>query len=217
MTTVLQPVEATTQAEQKVILYNISWETYERLLAEHPESSSTRFAYDRGTLEIMILSVRHERVKHTLSTLVEVSAEQLQLDNTGLGSTTFRRVDLERGFEPDACFYFAHAEAMRQKDEIDFMTDPGPELVIEIDISHPSLDKFPIFAAFGVAEVWRWDGARRGIHRLAAGAYQAVSESALLPGVTAELINKLLAASQTLKRADWLRLVRESAAAGGDQ
>ena len=33
---------------QQVILYDVSWETYERLLMEHDGNSSTHFAYDRG-------------------------------------------------------------------------------------------------------------------------------------------------------------------------
>ncbi|MDQ3687784.1 MAG: Uma2 family endonuclease [Acidobacteriota bacterium] len=199
-----------TQAQQKVILHGVTWETYERLLAEHQDSSSTRFAYDRGTLEIMILSLRHERLKHTLATLVEIVAEEMQIDIEGTGSTTFRREDLERGFEPDACFYIINAERIRQKDEIDLTTDPPPEIIIEIDISSPSLSKFPIFAALGVAEVWRYDGARIGIFCLAAGGYVTATESTTLPGVTDTILNRLLEASRTMKRTDWTRLVRES-------
>lgn len=203
-------LETPVHVEQRVLLYGVSWDTYERLLAEHQESNTTRFAYDRGVLEIMILSLRHEKLKQTLATLVEVFAEEIQLDNTGAGSTTFRREDLKRGFEPDACFYFAAAEDIRQKDEIDLTIDPPPELVIEIDISSPSLKKFPIFAALGVAEVWRYDGAQIGIFRLVAGEYVSVVESAALPGVSGALVNELLAASKAMKRTDWLRLVRES-------
>lgn len=202
--------EQPTQAQQKVILHGVTWDTYERLLAEHQDSSSTRFAYDRGTLEIMILSLRHERLKHLLATLVEIVAEEMQIDIEGAGSTTFRREDLERGFEPDACFYIINAERIRQKDEIDLTIDPPPELVIEIDISSPSLSKFPIFAALGVAEVWRYDGAQVGIFCLATGEYVAASESAALPGVTGAILNRLLEASRTTKRTEWMRLVRKS-------
>ena len=42
--------------EQKVILKGVSWETYERLLAEHEEESGTRFTYDGGILEILVPS-----------------------------------------------------------------------------------------------------------------------------------------------------------------
>jgi hypothetical protein len=34
--------------EQRVVLYDISWETYERLLADHLDNSVPHFTYDRG-------------------------------------------------------------------------------------------------------------------------------------------------------------------------
>ncbi|MGH9944385.1 MAG: Uma2 family endonuclease [Pyrinomonadaceae bacterium] len=209
MATVLESQQQVV-VEQKVILPRVTWETYERLLAEHEGSASTRFTYDRGALEIMILSLRHEKLKEKLMTLVGAVAEELGVDIEGAGSTTFRREDLARGFEPDACYYMADARLIRGKDEIDLTTDPPPELVIEIDITHPSLNKFPIFAAIGVAEVWRCDGARVGIFRLGTGEYVAAPKSAALPGVTGQIVGRLLSESQTMSRGDWLRLVRES-------
>ena len=47
MVTGVHPSEQTTQ---RVILRHVSWETYERLLAEHEQSSSPRFTYDGGVL-----------------------------------------------------------------------------------------------------------------------------------------------------------------------
>ena len=207
MAAVLKPPE---QVTQKVILNNIRWETYERLLAEHQEVNSTHFTYDRGTLEIMILSLRHERLKEKLTMLVGILAEELNIDIEGAGSTTFRREDLARGLEPDACYYIAKAQYIRQRDEIDLKLDPPPELVIEIDISSPSLNKFPILAGLGVLEVWRFDGTEIGIFRLSGDDYVEVAASALLKGVTSEIVNRLLEAGKTLKHADLLRLIRES-------
>jgi Uma2 family endonuclease len=211
MAAVLNPSEPTTQ---KVILHTISWETYERLLAEHQEGSSTRFAYDRGMLEIRILSLGHESFKERLMRLVGVIAEGLEIDIEGVGSTTFRREDLARGFKLDACYYLTKAEYIRHKDDIDLAVDPPPELVIEIDITSPSLNKFPILAAMGVLEVWRFDGAQIGLFRLSEGKYVKVDQSIALPAMTSEVINRLLEASKTLKRTDWLRLVRESVRSG---
>ena len=207
MVAVLHPPEQTTQ---KVILRNISWETYERLLAEHQEDSGARFAYDRGTLEIMILSLRHERFKEKLMMLVGIIAEELAIDIEGAGSTTFRRQDLARGFEPDACYYIGEAEAIRQKNAIDLTVDPPPELVIEVDITSPSLNKLPILASVGVLEVWRFDGIRVDIFRLSGDRYLKVDKSTALPGVPRKVINRLLEASQAMKHPEWLRLVRES-------
>ena len=208
MATVL---ESTVQAEQKVILLSVTWETYERLLNEHLATSNTRFTYDQGRLEIMVLSFEHETLKHNLALLFELLAGELEIDVVGAGSTTFRREDKAKGFEPDASFYLTNAERVRTLKQIDLTTDPPPELVIEIDISHPSLNKFPIFAALGVLEVWRCDAAAQvRFFRLSAGNYVAAEESAALPGVTGAFVSRLLAVSQTMKRTDWLRLVRES-------
>ena len=94
-----------TPAEQRVVLHNIGWNTYELLLADHENNSAPRFTYDRGELEIMSPNPEHERINRTIDLFVEVVAEELGLDTENLGSTTFRREDLKRGFEPDTCFY----------------------------------------------------------------------------------------------------------------
>ena len=49
--------------------------------------------------------------------------------------------------------------------------DPPPDLVLEVDITHPSLDKLSIFAAVGVPEVWRYDGERVRMLALAGDSY----------------------------------------------
>lgn len=193
---------------QQVILYDVSWETYERLLAEHTGNSSTHFAYDRGRLEIMVLSVQHETLKYLLSLLVDLFAEEMEIDIYAVGSTTFRRQDLERGFEPDACFYFQNEAFVRGKSNIDLLVDPPPDLVIEIDITSPSLNKFPIFAALSIPEVWRYDGERVSIWAYHAGDYQERVESQLLPKITSVVLTEFLEAGRQMKRTAWLRRVR---------
>ena len=188
------------ESAQCVVLHGISWETYERLLAEHEESSGTHFTYDRGKLEIMVLSAKHEAVKHILALLVEILAEELNIDVYGLGSTTFRRADLERGFEPDACFYIQREALVRGKDEIDLTIDPPPDLVIEIDITSPSLNKFPIFAALGIPEIWRYDGARVSFFGLEDDEYSERAESASLPKVTSDALTEFVEQDKHLKR-----------------
>ena len=81
-----------TPPEQRTVLSNISWETYERLLADHLDSSSPRSAYDRGVLEITVVSERHERPNRLIAQLVEVLAEELDLDLDNLGSTTYKKI-----------------------------------------------------------------------------------------------------------------------------
>ena len=72
--------------ERLVILDNVSWETYERLIDEHGERCGTRFTYDEGVLQIMVISSRHEEPNRTLALLVEVLAEEMDIDLRRLGS-----------------------------------------------------------------------------------------------------------------------------------
>src|SRR5712691_10962033 len=122
------------QPERLVILDRVTWDTYERLITEHGERGGTRFTYDEGVLQITVVSSRHEKPNRTLATLVEVLAEEWSIDIERLGSTTFKRKDLQKGFEPDSCFYIQNADAVSGQKEIDLMVDPPPDLTIEIDI-----------------------------------------------------------------------------------
>jgi Uma2 family endonuclease len=136
-------------------------------------------------------------------------ADELEIDFIPAGSTTFDREDLEQGFEPDSCFYIQNANRMRGQTKIDLHTDPPPDLVIEIDITHPSLNKFPIFAGLGIAEVWRYSKGALTIFKLEGGEYREQAASALLPGVTGARLTELIAAGQQMKRTEWSRNVRE--------
>src|SRR5947209_15582485 len=111
-------------SDQRVVLRNVRWETYERLLADHQESSAPRFTFDRGTLEIMSPLPEHEEVNRALASLVENLLVEWRMSFRNLGSTTFKREDLGRGFEPDSCFYVQHANHVRGKARIDLTVDP---------------------------------------------------------------------------------------------
>jgi Uma2 family endonuclease len=90
---------AVSQMEQRVVLHEVSWITYEHLLADHLDYSSPRFTYDEGTLEIMSPSTEHEEINQAIAMLVELIAGEWRSDLRNLGSTTFKREDLKRGFE----------------------------------------------------------------------------------------------------------------------
>lgn len=194
--------------EQRIILRTISWETYERLLAENTDSSNPRFTYDRGVLEIMSPSAEHEEINHVLTLLVNIVAEELDIDVRGFGSTTFRREDLARGFEPDSCFYIQSVARISGRTTLDLVMDPPPDLVIEIDLTNSSLDKFPIYAQVGVPEIWRYDGSELRIFHLENTLYAAHDESAALSVLTRDVLSQFLAESKSLRRTAWIRRVR---------
>lgn len=197
-------------AEQKVILSNVSWETYEGLLEDHLDRSAPRFTYDRGMLEILSPSPEHEKLNRYIAQLVLAVTEEMGVEAEDFGSTTFRREDLERGFEPDSCFYIQNEGRIRGKNRIDLTVDPPPDLVVEVDITSPSVNKLPIYARLGVAEVWRYDGRELRILRLENGSYTEVPESPALPPLSSAALSGLVERSKSLRRTVWLREVRDA-------
>jgi Uma2 family endonuclease len=157
----------------------------------------------------MVVSGRHERPNRLISLLVELVAEEMALDLVNLGSTTFRREALQRGFEPDSCFYVQNEERVRGKVEIDSEVDPPPDLVIEVDITSPSLDRFPIYAHFGVPEVWRYDGERIVVYELRNAEHIEVANSLALPWFTSDILTRVVEQGLTMRRTSWARKVRE--------
>src|SRR5437667_5003910 len=129
--------------ESRVILENISWSLYEQLLAEQEDKSSPHFVYDRGELEITVLSYEHEELNRLIDNCIAIIAMEWDIEYCNAGSTTFKREDLERGFEPDSCFYVQHAEQIAGKKRLDLTVDPPPDLVLEVDIMLPMLEDTP--------------------------------------------------------------------------
>ena len=196
-TTLIQP-------SQSVIIDRLSWATYESLLKDYAGYSGVRINYDRGRLEIMAPGPDHEFVSSSFDTLTQVAAAAERRDVTPLRSTTFKRVDLERGFEPDSCFYIEHAARMRGKKEIDLSVDPAPELVVEVDDTSPSLDKMPIYAKVGVREVWRYKKEKVTIYGLENDGYQEREFSLAFPDMSREQLETFIAQSHTIPRWEWM-------------
>jgi hypothetical protein len=59
---------------------------------------------------------------------------------------------------------------------------------VEVDITHPSLDKFPIYSSLRVPEVWRHDGDALQFFRLHGERYTQTLESGLFPLLSAEVL-----------------------------
>jgi Uma2 family endonuclease len=195
----------------RVLLHNVSWETYERLIAEREERPVPRFFYDRGELEILSPSAEHESIGRLISSLVGELAVEWDTDVFDVGHTTFRREDLDRGFEPDCSFYFSgNAARIRGKRDMDLDVDPSPDLVVEVDVTNPSLNKLPIYARLGVREVWRYAGRQPEILVLdeMGERYEATTESRILPLLEVENLRRLVERGLTLERPTWVREVR---------
>lgn len=192
--------------EARVLLHNVSWEAYEQIGEILRDRPSLRLTYDRGSLEIMTTSARHEQYKKILGRMLETLAEEFGLRILPSGSATFRREDLERGLEPDECFWIQHAAQMRMGTEWDPATQPPPDLVIEVEITRSAVPRMEIYAALGVPEVWRFSESGLKVCVLQPDqSYQVISRSPTFPTVPVEEIPRFL---QPQEEWDYLGVIR---------
>ncbi len=81
---------------------------------------------------------------------------------------------------------------MREKEEIDLRKDPPPDLVIEVDITSPSVKKLPIFWDIGVIEVWQYSKNSLAIMQRTESGYAESLVSSVLPGVSNSHLNNFI-------------------------
>jgi Uma2 family endonuclease len=186
-----------TPAEQRTVLHNVSWETFEALLRDTGEDRGSRFAYDCGVLEIMTPLFEHENPKSNFGNFIVALAEELDIEIRSAGSTTLKRKLARRGIEPDTCYYIQNELAMRGRETLDLETDPPPDLAIEIDITSSSVNKFNIYAALGVTELWRYDGQNLKFYQLIEGRYVECKFSIAFPLVSMSDISRFIEQSKT--------------------
>lgn len=170
--------EFTTAA--RIVLENVSWQTFKALLADIGDNRACRFAYDQGMLEIMAPYQEHEAPKIMIGSFIEALVDELNIEILQLGSLLLEREDLRRAVEPDTCFYIQNESLVRGK-EINLITDPPPDLVVEVDYTSRSLNKFQIYASLSVPEFWRYENQHLYVYQLADGKYNLRDQSLAFP------------------------------------
>jgi len=190
-------VTTSTLAEQRTVLHNISWQTFETLLKETGEDRGLRFAYDGGTLEIMTPLFGHENPKIQFDRFIFALVEELEIEIKSAGSTTLKRKATNRGIEPDNCYYIQNEPAVRGRQELDLETDPPPDLALEIDITSSSVNKFGIYSALGVSELWRYNGRVLKFYQLVEGEYVECQFSRAFPLVSVTDMSRFIEQSKT--------------------
>lgn len=191
-------ITTSTPAEQRTVLENISWETFEALLKDTGGDRGSRFAYDGGTLEIMTPLFEHENYKSNFGNFIIALAEELDIEIKSAGSMTLKRRAANRGIEPDNCYYIQNEPAVRSRQELDLATDPPPDLAIEIDITSSSVNKFGIYSALNVPEIWRYNGRILRFYQLVEEQYVECDLSCAFPLVSVTEMSRFIEQSKTI-------------------
>jgi Uma2 family endonuclease len=176
----------------------IDWETYERISEELGESNSLHLFYDRGSLTIMPVTEIHELLVVLLERLIGVVSLVMQKEIIPTGKATLRSERLKYGVEPDLSFFVSKSDIHQTKDYVPTEIELAPDIVCEIDVYHPSDDKFETYSAFGISEFWQYGREKLKIFRLDEnGKYHEIERSEELPVLTSEILTEYLKRGQT--------------------
>ena len=201
-------VSISTPAEQRTVLKNISWLTFEALLKETGDNRGYRFAYDGDVLEIMTPLYEHENPKIQLDRFVAILAEELEIEIKSAGSMTLKRQLLKKGIEPDNCYYIQSEPLVRDKQTLNLDIDPPPDLAIEIDITSSSINKLELYAALGVGELWRYNGQIIKFYHLQNQDYQESELSQTFPFLSSLELTQLIEQSKATGEITLLKAFR---------
>ena len=184
-------------ADEPVLIEGLGWSGYETLLAMRGEKRRPRMTFFDGAVELMALSKKHERVRFVCGRLLEIYMLELGVRFSGYGQTTYKAPHASAGFEADECYVLGEQR------------DDRPDLVLEVVCTSGGRKKLDVYRAFGVPEVWIWQGGRLQVYALRGGQYEAAARSWLLPGVDLALLAEFIERAEQVD-SETMRAFREA-------
>lgn len=186
--------------EKRLVFRSLNWQRYQALreiLSRDRDSSSVEnrnihFTYSNGTLEVTMPLEIHEFSARLIELFIRILVVELGMKMKTMGSTTLDREVLDRSAEPDNAYYIQNQPLVTGRD-VNLESDPPPDLVVEVDITHTDIDKLNLYAAMGVPEFWRYNGEVWRIYALLNGEYQEVDVSPTFPSVPKVKLYEFLA------------------------
>ena len=207
LTTTSTPPQQSSE-ERLITLTGIKWLTFKAIMSDVGDGRAWRIAYAERVLEIRMPLTEHEEPKGMIESFVEAFADALDIEVRKLGALTLEREDLARAIEPDSCFYIQNESVVRGK-SINLLADPPPDLVVESDYTSSSLNKFSIYAALGVPEIWRYRNQCLQVYQLVEGNYEERENSLAFPFLPIAEIPAFIEQSKTIGQRAAVRLFRD--------
>jgi Uma2 family endonuclease len=185
--------------EERFTTSDVSWQQYEAVLAKLEDDSHYRVTYLDGVLEIVSPSLRHEKLKKRLATLVEFYLIRKRIKHTPMGSPRVKKQLKKVGAEPDECYCIGEEKSI-------------PDLAIEVIITSGSIDKLETYRRLEVTEVWMWKVNRLTLYRLReetpsefleTHGYERIASSELLPELNIPLLEQCVLISDQIEAIDF--------------
>lgn len=191
------------------VIYGVSWETYEVLVEKYWNQQCPRLTYDSGIMEVEVSnSDKHEEDNRNLSLLLQTILLELEIEHRNLGSTTFSKKSIRKGFEPDSCFYIESFKKIEGKSNLGLENKIPPDLIIEVNRTSSSVPRMPIFAGFGVSEVWRFNKEQVKFYILKDKVYLETEKSLAVPMLSSQKATELLLESRKMGNVAWVKQIR---------
>lgn len=185
--------------EERFTTSEVNWQQYEAVLAKLEDDSHYRITYLDGVLEIVSPSLRHEKLKKRLATLVEFYLIRKRIKHTPMGSPRVKKQLKKVGAEPDECYCIGEEKSI-------------PDLAIEVIITSGSIDKLETYRRLEVTEVWMWKVNRLTLYRLRVETpseflethgYERIASSELLPELSISLLEQCALISDQIEAIDF--------------
>jgi len=181
MNTQLLEKPASQPKEESIIaLSGITWDRFKFIQAGFDGIKSVKLTYLAGVLEIMSpLSRKHERVKSTLSLLLEAYMRTKGIRFYVLGGFTIEETEYSSA-QPDESY------CIDTDQEI-------PDIVIEVIITSGTINKRELYKPKGIPEIWFWKSNQLRVFHLKDGEYQEVARSEFFPDLELDLLRRYIA------------------------
>jgi Uma2 family endonuclease len=180
-----------------------SWQEYQVLSQQLGDRCSPRIKYRSGEILLMAPLPEHGRDGSLLADIAKVLLDHLEQRYDSFTPITMSLPEVS-GIEPDFCFYIENWRSVVGKSRIDWLNEPPPDLVIEIDVtSYSNIDDY---LPYKVPEIWLLKNKQLLVYRLQGENY-IITESSYFPNVR-EIVRQCLqiANEQTTSEAiRWLR------------
>ncbi|MBD2440646.1 Uma2 family endonuclease [Nostoc sp. FACHB-110] len=180
-----------------------SWQDYQLLSEQLGDRSLPRIKYRPGEILLMAPLPEHGRDASFLGFIVAALLDHLNCIYESFTPITMSLPEFS-GIEPDFCFYIENARAVVGKKRIDWLNDPPPDLVIEIDVtSYTNVDDY---LPYQVPEVWLLKNQQLLIYRLQGENY-IITESRYFPNVR-EIVQQCLQRANEQTTSEVIRWLR---------
>ncbi|MFM7428163.1 MAG: Uma2 family endonuclease, partial [Elainella sp.] len=115
--------------------------------------------------------------------------------------------DLQKGVEPDSCFFIQNADRLQGLDP-ELPAGLPPDLAVEVDITSSSTRRMEIYHQLKVPEVWRYTKQGVTIARWSEAGYVNCEFSPSFPMISAAILAEFLQQRQTTDDIGVVRYVR---------